>query len=95
MENFKSLFNKRICNFCKFANQCNCFNIQKKIEGDLIKYKCLNFQKGELKMKEYSKYIKYTFYEENGDLVAIIKESTPPEIIKELKTKYDSVRFKE
>lgn len=95
MEDLKSLFSKNICSFCKFANNGECLKIQKKNLGNLNIIKCINFQKGELQMKEYSNYIKYTFYEENGDFVAIIKENTPPEIIKELKTKYDSVRFKE
>lgn len=40
-------------------------------------------------------YIKYTFYDDDKRLIAIVNQNTPKEIIQELLKNYDEVKFKE
>lgn len=40
-------------------------------------------------------YIRYNYYDELGNYIAIINQNTPKEIIQELQKKYDEVKFKE
>lgn len=43
------------------------------------------------------KYIRYTFYEEDGKYIAIIEKYTPKDIIEILRNehKYDDIRYEE
>ena len=40
-------------------------------------------------------YIRYTYYDEQNNKVAIIYPNTPNEVIKKLQEKYDEVKYKE
>ena len=40
-------------------------------------------------------YIRYTYYDEVGNNIAIIYQNTPKEIIKKLQEEYDEVKYKE
>ena len=40
-------------------------------------------------------YIKYTFYDDDKRLIAIVYQNTPKEVIKELLKTYKEVKFKE
>lgn len=42
-----------------------------------------------------NKYIKYTFYDDDKRLIAIVNRNTPKEVMQELQQKYDEVKFKE
>ena len=42
-----------------------------------------------------NKYIEYAYYDENKKFIAIVKENTPTDVINDLKTKYDEIRYKE
>ena len=46
-------------------------------------------------MKEFSEYINYTYYDELGNHIAIIKRDIPEEIFKQLKFRYDEVKNSE
>ena len=46
-------------------------------------------------MEKFKEHIKYTFYDENGSLVAIVKENTPKDIVNKLSKAYDEVKYKE
>lgn len=40
-------------------------------------------------------YIKYTFYDDDKRLIAIVYLNTPKEVMQELLKEYDEVKFKE
>lgn len=40
-------------------------------------------------------YIKYTFYDDDKRLIAIVNKNIPKEVMQELLQKYDEVKFKE
>lgn len=40
-------------------------------------------------------YIKYTFYDDDKRLIAIVYPNIPKEVTQELQQKYDEVKFKE
>ena len=40
-------------------------------------------------------YIKYTFYDDDKRLIAIVNKNIPKEVMQELQQKYDEVKFKE
>lgn len=40
-------------------------------------------------------YIKYTFYDENNKLIAIVSQNITKEAMQDLKKRYDEVKFKE
>ena len=40
-------------------------------------------------------YIRYTFYDDDKRLIAIVNKNTPKEVIKELLKEYKEVKFKE
>ena len=42
-----------------------------------------------------NKYIKYTFYDDDKRLIAIVYPNIPKEVMQELQQKYDEVKFKE
>lgn len=40
-------------------------------------------------------YIRYTFYDDDKRLIAIVNKNTPKEIMQELLKEYDEVKFEE
>jgi hypothetical protein len=46
-------------------------------------------------MEQLKKYIRYTFYDENNNLIAIIKEDTPKEVMQDLQKEYDIIKRNE
>lgn len=40
-------------------------------------------------------YIRYTFYDDDKRLIAIVNKNIPKEVMQELLQKYDEVKFKE
>lgn len=40
-------------------------------------------------------YIKYTFYDDDKRLIAIVNKNIPKEVMQELLKEYDEVKFKE
>ena len=40
-------------------------------------------------------YIKYTFYDDDKRLIAIVNKNIPKEVMQELLQKYDEVKFEE
>ena len=40
-------------------------------------------------------YIKYTFYDDDKRLIAIVNKNIPKEVLQELLKEYDEVKFKE
>ena len=91
----KEIIKKYLCTKC--LNKSNCFSCMKyteKKEKGVYIYMCENY-KGQKKQKEDMEYIKYTFYDEDGKYIAIIKEETPESKIKKLKYFYDEVKYKE
>lgn len=42
-----------------------------------------------------SEYIKYTFYDDYNNLIAIVREDTPKEVMDELVLEYSEVRYVE
>lgn len=40
-------------------------------------------------------YIRYTFYDDDKKLIAIVNKNTPKEEIEQLQQKYDEVKFEE
>lgn len=40
-------------------------------------------------------YIRYAYYDNLGNYIAIIYQNTPNEVIKKLQEKYDEVKYKE
>lgn len=42
-----------------------------------------------------NKYIKYTFYDDDKRLIAIVNKNITKEVMQELLQKYDEVKFKE
>lgn len=40
-------------------------------------------------------YIKYTFYDDDKRLIAIVNKNIPKEVMRELLKEYDEVKFKE
>ena len=98
MEDVKENFKKYVCIFCsehKCENNYKCMNIKKENKNNILTYKCCNFKKKFRLEPEFIKFIKYTYYEENGDYIAIINTNTPIDIINKMKTKFDEVRFRE
>ena len=42
-----------------------------------------------------NKYIKYTFYDDDKRLIAIVNKNITKEVMQELQQKYDEVKFEE
>ena len=40
-------------------------------------------------------YIKYTFYDDDKRLIAIVNKNIPKEVMQQLQQEYDEVKFKE
>lgn len=98
MEDVKKSFKEYVCIFClehKCENDFKCMNIKKEVVNNLTSYKCINFRKKVIMKPEFIKFIKYTYYEDTGKYVAIIKRETPSNIIDEMLKKFDYVKFKE
>lgn len=95
MEDIEIEFSNQICNFCIYKEFEKCGEIQVEKMNNLSICKCLNYRKKDISMKEFSEYIKYTYYDEVGKYIAIIKKNTPEDIFKQLKYRYDEVKFKE
>lgn len=82
-------------NFCKVCkNRCdNCMQLQVINENNMTLYKCVNYY-NDTPLEEYKKYIKYDYYDDDGNFIAIIKPRTPLSSIVELRKHYDFVRNK-
>ena len=46
-------------------------------------------------MDLFKEYINYTFYDEQGNYIAIVYENTPEDILEELQKEYDEVKYSE
>ena len=95
MENIEIEFSREICKFCVYYNSEKCGKILVDKINDLNICKCLNYERKEHIMKEFDKYIAYTYYDEVGNYVAILKERVSREIFNQLKFRYDEVRISE
>ncbi len=42
-----------------------------------------------------NKYIRYTYYDDNKKLIAIVNKNIPKEVMEELSKEYDEVKFEE
>ena len=94
MKDVEEGLRKNICIFCCRHKCKKCLNLVKEKQNNITIYKCLNFIK-EVNMQQFKDHIKYTFYDENGRLVAIVKENTPKDIVSKLSQAYDEVKYKE
>lgn len=88
-------FQNQICTFCRYRNIDECENIQIEENENLSVYKCLNYRRRNIAMKEFSEYILYTYYDEVGKYIAIKKKNVPEGILKQMKLKFDEVKDKE
>lgn len=88
-ENIKKYF----CEFCKKNGDKYCMNIQKAQSEEFICYSCRNFQNN-IQLESYTKYIKFDFYDDNGNKIVIIKPKTPLNVILELRNYYDYVKHR-
>ena len=95
MEDIEIEFSNQICTFCTYNNFEKCGEIHTEKRNDLSICKCLNYRRKEIAMKEFSEYINYTYYDELGNHIAIIKRDIPEEIFKQLKFRYDEVKNSE
>ena len=98
MEDVKEVFSKKICIFClnhecKIEKKCENFVYSKK--NDVDTYKCLNFVKKYCPPKEFSEFIRYAFYDEDGKYIVIIKPDTPKFIYNQMKFLFDDVKYRE
>lgn len=87
---------KNICIFClKYECEKNCMKLVQEKQGTTKVYKCLNFVKKHRVPQEFAEFVRYTFYEEDGSYIAIVKRDTPKYVIHQMKYKFDEVKFKE
>lgn len=85
---------KYFCEYCKKKCGKDCMEIQQIQSAEFVCYSCKNYQNN-IQLESYKKFIKYDFYDDDGNKIAIIKQHTPKEIIVELRKYYDYVRHQE
>ena len=95
MKDVEEDLKEKICIFCLKHKRQNCMKIHKLIQNNITIYKCLNFKKGIKNMDLFKEYINYTFYDEQGNYIAIVYENTPEDILEELQKEYDEVKYSE
>ena len=89
-ENIRNYF----CKFCKKIGGQDCMQIQTIQSPKFVCYFCVNYQNS-IQLESYKKYIKYDFYDDDGNKVAIIKQRTPKDAIVELRKHYDFVKHRD
>ena len=96
MKDVERLLKENICIFC-LKHECKekCMELQTINQFGLITHKCLNFKKKQTTPIEFVEFVRYTFYDENGKYVAIIKTKTPHYTINQMKQKFDEVKYRE
>lgn len=67
----------------------------KRKKGCCKSIQCINYRKKNICKELYSEYIKYTYYDEVGMYIAIIRMNTPSDIIQKFRGVYDYVRYRE
>lgn len=90
----RELFKKYICTYCIKEGCGYCYAPVKRNRG-CKSIQCINFRKKNIQKEKYSTYIKYTYYDEMGLYIAIVKMNTPTNVIKKFKGVYDKVRYRE
>jgi len=98
MKDVERVLEEEYCIFClnhKCKKDWECLKFKISEKDNMVTYKCLNFVKGPKKEIEFKEYLKYAFYDEVGNYVAIIKRRTPKNIIEQMKNKFDEVKFME
>lgn len=91
----EDVIKEKLCNFCTNNKSENCMNIKTNIQKEVICYMCQNYNKKEEGYQKFAEYIKYTFYSDIGEYVAIIRKETPKEKIQEIKMYFDEVKYQE
>ena len=94
MDKERELFKKYICTYCIKEGCGYCYAPIKRNKGCKT-IQCINYRKKNIHPETYSSYIRYTYYDETGMYIAIIKMNTPTNVINKIKSKYDFVRYKE
>lgn len=94
MKDGKGNFEKRICIFCYYNAFCNKQCIKRKTKENLTIFKCNEYRRI-IMDKRFKGYIKYVFIDETNKSVAIVNESTPNNILLEIKKIYDVIKFEE
>ena len=98
MEDVEEMFTENICIFClnhECKNKKNCKNIVNIKRENLESYKCVNFIKKYRAPKEFSEFIRYAFYNEDGKYIVIIKPETPKYVVHQMKYRFDEVKYRE
>lgn len=94
MKDVKKDFEKRICIFCCYNAFCNKECIKRKTKENLTIFKCYEYRRI-IMDKRFKSYIKYVFIDETNKSVAIVNETTPENILLEIKKVYDVIKFEE
>lgn len=83
-------------NFCKCCkrNSEGCMNLEiREIDGVKI-YRCTNYQCN-IELPDYIKNIKYSFYDDEGNYIAILKNKVNKDEILELRKHFDYVKYQD
>lgn len=95
MNKEKELFEQYICTYCINCKSGKCYAPIKRCKGCCKIIQCVNFRKKNIQKEKYSTYIRYTYYDENGLYIAIVKSNTPTKMIRKFKSVYDCVKYRE
>lgn len=81
-------------NFCKCCkrNSEGCMNLEVRNIDSLKVYRCTNYESN-IELPEYMKYIKYSFYDDEGNHIAILKTKVSENDIFELRRHFDYVKY--
>lgn len=81
-------------NFCKCCKKCGkgCLNVEIREIDDVKIYRCTNYECN-IELPEYMKNIKFAFYDEDGNYIAILKNKVNKDEILELRKHFDFVKY--
>ena len=81
-------------NFCKCCKRCSegCMNIEIRTIDNVKIYRCTNYESN-IELPKYMKHIKYSFYDEEGNHVAMLKHKVNLDDILELRKHFDFVKY--
>lgn len=91
----EDVIKEKLCNFCVNNKSKNCMTYKESKKNGVIYYMCENYEYKEKKKLELMEYIKYTFYDDVNNYIAIVKEGTESDKIEEMKQFFDEVKYKE
>lgn len=81
-------------NFCKCCKKDGegCINIEVHTVDNVKIYRCTNYECN-IELPEYMKNIKFAFYDEDGNYIAILKNKVNKDEILELRKHFDFVKY--